>query len=94
MGAVAAVDATQAGSLLGVDGAGGSHCAAVLRHHGEVGGAGVVGHVELRLVVVHVVRGVVRDALPQAAGEPAGGHVLDQLWGKGTTNDHCHVHTL
>ena len=82
LGVVATIEATHANSLQGVNGAGGRHCAAVRCHDGQVGGARVVGHVELRLVVVHVVRGVVRDAIPQAAGEPAGGHVLDQLWGK------------
>lgn len=63
-----------------VDGAGGGHSTAVLRYDGEVGGSGIVGHVELRLVVAHGVRGVVGDALPQAAGEPWRRQVVDHLW--------------
>ena len=92
MGVVATVEATHANSLQGVDGAGGRDCAAVLRYDGEVGGAGVVGHVEFRLVVVHVKRGVVRDAIPQALGEPGRGHVLDQLWEE--TKDFIAVDTM
>lgn len=65
--------------LLEVDGAGGRHGAAILRNHGQVGGAPVVWSVELRLVVGGWVSGVVGDPVPESGSEELGAHVSDHL---------------
>lgn len=62
-----------------VDGAGGGYGAAVLCYHGDVRGPVVLRQVKLRLVVVHRVRGVVRDLLTQLISVGSRSHFLDHL---------------
>lgn len=65
--------------LLEVDGAGGRHGAAVLRDHGQVRGAAVIGRVELRLIVGGRVSGVVGDPGPKLGSKELRAHVADHL---------------
>lgn len=62
-----------------VDGTGGRHGAAVLRHHREVRGAVVVGEVKLRLVVAHVMGCPVCNLSPEMSGIGMRGDVLNEL---------------
>lgn len=66
-------------AVLVVDGAGGGDGAPVLGDNGDVRGAVVVGHEELRLVVIHGMRRAVGDLLVEFFGVGRGSHVLDEL---------------
>lgn len=66
-----------------VYGAGGCHCTPVLCHHRQMCCPMVLGDKVLRLIVVHVMGGIICNLLTEGIGKVIWGHVADELKRRG-----------